>query len=246
MFVTVFLISTAIVVNTNMMSVFLAQGTLAFIDLHGKIFSYSCVNGGTCVDGVDMFTCSCPAHLTGDRCECLIINEDELDCSYVAPSTEPEPPTTTAIPRAPSTQVPTTDIDYTTTTQTAIPITPIDVSTTTANLLIDSSTYSESTTGVDEFQETSTSSIEFSESTTQTLQTSEWTSSPFPVDVNTTISPDVFSTLFSFTESKTESELVFSTKSTITTTLDPGNCRKVPCMNGGICLNTPTGLRVGF
>ncbi|KPI93957.1 Protein eyes shut [Papilio xuthus] len=46
-----------------------------------------CMNGGTCIDGVDNFTCSCPPNLTGTLCECLIINEDHIDCEYVSPTT---------------------------------------------------------------------------------------------------------------------------------------------------------------
>src|SRR5690606_7720839 len=28
-----------------------------------------CLNGGTCKDGVNAFTCQCPSGFTGDRCE---------------------------------------------------------------------------------------------------------------------------------------------------------------------------------
>lgn len=35
------------------------------------------MNGGTCIDGVDDFTCSCPAGLTGLLCECLILDDDD-------------------------------------------------------------------------------------------------------------------------------------------------------------------------
>jgi Notch-like protein len=28
-----------------------------------------CQNGGNCTDGVDMFTCSCPAGYTGQECQ---------------------------------------------------------------------------------------------------------------------------------------------------------------------------------
>lgn len=30
---------------------------------------HACLNGGTCVDGVNSYTCSCPAQWTGDSCE---------------------------------------------------------------------------------------------------------------------------------------------------------------------------------
>lgn len=37
------------------------------------------MNGGTCIDGVDDFTCSCPPGLTGLLCECLILDDTEED-----------------------------------------------------------------------------------------------------------------------------------------------------------------------
>ncbi|CAB3249782.1 unnamed protein product [Arctia plantaginis] len=45
-----------------------------------------CLNGGTCVDGVDNFTCSCPPMLTGPLCECLILGDERYDCEYVSPT----------------------------------------------------------------------------------------------------------------------------------------------------------------
>lgn len=47
---------------------------------------YRCLNGGTCIDGVDNFTCSCPSDLTGLFCECLIIDSNTTDCGYVRPT----------------------------------------------------------------------------------------------------------------------------------------------------------------
>lgn len=44
------------------------------------------MNGGTCIDGVDNFTCSCPPNLTGTLCECVIISDDHIDCEYVSPT----------------------------------------------------------------------------------------------------------------------------------------------------------------
>lgn len=64
-------------------------------DFHGEKcqFQYDecllgprCMNGGTCLDGVDNFTCSCPPGLTGILCECLILDDDQLDCEYVSPT----------------------------------------------------------------------------------------------------------------------------------------------------------------
>ncbi|PZC83323.1 hypothetical protein B5X24_HaOG208087 [Helicoverpa armigera] len=45
-----------------------------------------CMNGGTCIDGVDNFTCSCPPRLTGPLCECLILDDETFDCEYVSPT----------------------------------------------------------------------------------------------------------------------------------------------------------------
>ncbi|CAH2066331.1 unnamed protein product, partial [Iphiclides podalirius] len=45
-----------------------------------------CMNGGSCIDGVDNFTCSCPPNLTGPLCECLILDEDNYNCEYVSPT----------------------------------------------------------------------------------------------------------------------------------------------------------------
>lgn len=47
---------------------------------------YRCMNGGTCIDGVDNFTCSCPPQLTGPLCECLILEGENYDCEYVSPT----------------------------------------------------------------------------------------------------------------------------------------------------------------
>ncbi|XP_069677103.1 protein eyes shut isoform X2 [Periplaneta americana] len=46
-----------------------------------------CLNGGTCLDGVDNFTCTCPPNLTGQFCECLIIDPEHLNCTYIVPTT---------------------------------------------------------------------------------------------------------------------------------------------------------------
>ncbi|XP_054282074.1 protein eyes shut [Macrosteles quadrilineatus] len=91
-------------------------------DYHGDRCQYQydecllgpgCKNGGTCIDGVDSFSCSCPPDLTGQFCECLMLNDSTLDCSYVRPSTTALPTTT---PSSTSTSlVPTTQVFITTT-----------------------------------------------------------------------------------------------------------------------------------
>ncbi|XP_065164400.1 protein eyes shut [Atheta coriaria] len=54
-----------------------------------KLSNNRCLNGGSCIDGVDGFTCSCPPHLTGFYCECLIVElrgGTYLDCSLITPT----------------------------------------------------------------------------------------------------------------------------------------------------------------
>ncbi|KPJ11925.1 Protein eyes shut [Papilio machaon] len=75
-----------------------------------------CMNGGTCIDGVDNFTCSCPPNLTGTLCECLIINEDHIDCEYVSPT--PLYNTTTALVHTTNAEKITTEVTSTIATTT--------------------------------------------------------------------------------------------------------------------------------
>lgn len=72
------------------------------------------MNGGTCIDGVDNFTCSCPPDLTGILCECLILNEYEVDCTYIRPTPYEISSTSTREPREGVTAI--TDYSSSTTT----------------------------------------------------------------------------------------------------------------------------------
>lgn len=66
------------------------------------------MNGGTCIDGVDDFTCSCPAGLTGLLCECLILDVDDQN--------DENPGTTNANPGdddTPTTRWPNLNCNYT-------------------------------------------------------------------------------------------------------------------------------------
>jgi trimeric autotransporter adhesin len=61
-------------------------------DLKAKFeYFFSCNNGGTCIDGVDGFTCSCPPDVTGRYCECPI-GQDCSNHTYhpSLPTTEPQ------------------------------------------------------------------------------------------------------------------------------------------------------------
>lgn len=50
-----------------------------------KLFPGSrCVNGGTCIDGIDEYSCSCPPQITGMSCECLMLDNGEFDCNFTS------------------------------------------------------------------------------------------------------------------------------------------------------------------
>ncbi|XP_016662821.1 protein eyes shut [Acyrthosiphon pisum] len=61
-------------------------------DYHGKFCQYQydecqlgirCDNGGTCVDGVDGYTCTCPKGLTGQSCECAFLDDHMANCTGI-------------------------------------------------------------------------------------------------------------------------------------------------------------------
>ncbi|XP_037042682.1 protein eyes shut [Bradysia coprophila] len=49
-----------------------------------ELMSPRCVNGGTCIDGIDEYSCSCPPQITGMSCECLMLDTDDYDCNYTS------------------------------------------------------------------------------------------------------------------------------------------------------------------
>ncbi|KAH1001463.1 hypothetical protein HUJ04_005481 [Dendroctonus ponderosae] len=63
------------------------HGDLCQLQYDECLLGPKCSNGGTCIDGVDQFTCSCPPNLTGTFCECLMLPNNQLDCTYVLPMT---------------------------------------------------------------------------------------------------------------------------------------------------------------
>lgn len=55
----------------------------SFSNVPTFIIVYRCENGGTCVDGVDGYTCTCPDGLTGHSCECAFVDERTINCTGV-------------------------------------------------------------------------------------------------------------------------------------------------------------------
>lgn len=50
-----------------------------------RFFSFPrCHNGGTCIDGIDEYSCTCPPQITGMTCECLMLDNEELDCNFTS------------------------------------------------------------------------------------------------------------------------------------------------------------------
>lgn len=86
-----------------------------------------CTNGGTCIDGVDEFHCSCPTGFVGSFCECLLLGNGTMDCNYTAPTgatTSTPFYSTSSLQTEYTSQIFTHDIGFwttTTTTSTVIP-----------------------------------------------------------------------------------------------------------------------------
>ncbi|XP_023954756.1 protein eyes shut [Bicyclus anynana] len=116
-----------------------------------------CMNGGTCIDGVDNFTCSCPPKLTGTLCDCLILDDGSHDCEYVSPTITPihNVSITTMGFTEPTVIGSITTIDYTkySTTTTSISVIPDSLNFTTT---IESTTENFTTTDISVITEVTT------------------------------------------------------------------------------------------
>ncbi|XP_063358645.1 protein eyes shut [Cydia amplana] len=141
-----------------------------------------CMNGGTCIDGIDNFTCSCPPRLTGSFCECLILDNDTLDCEYVSPTPIPQ-----------STYMSTTDVQTDTTTDSDT-TTLWDYSTTTTVLPDITTTVESVATGTEEVT---------TQETTETTLDIDDTYTPTETDVYVTSATEIKQTI-EYEDSKTE------------------------------------------
>ncbi|KAH9640922.1 hypothetical protein HF086_015617 [Spodoptera exigua] len=143
-----------------------------------------CMNGGTCIDGVDNFTCSCPPRLTGPLCECLILDDESYDCEYVSPtpltsSTQSvlttlieETTTPTVYTEMPSTYAP-NDTTLITTDSEAVPTTVTDTSTEKEPVFTATTVVTEIITKEDDISSTPEETTGTSESTTTKAGISE-------------------------------------------------------------------------
>lgn len=172
-----------------------------------------CMNGGTCLDGVDNFTCSCPPQLTGQFCECLITGTGQLNCSYILPSSTTLLPSPPAITEVPSTLtwpavIPTglTTEETTITSQVTTYVVPSSPTSPSTSETTSGDIYSYSTTS-------SSLSSKFTTSFDETLVT-ETTTSNFTGTISTEM-PSTTSSIFTLTTSEavsTPTEEIATTK----------------------------------
>lgn len=210
-----------------------------------------CKNGGTCIDGIDSFTCSCPPDLTGDYCECLIVSENETDCNYVRPTTTTlYPPSSTEEQTVPiwiETEVPKSSQHDYSSTSSAEPETTSSLITTS---ITTSTTTTTATTLIPETTELTTieatTQEKFTTKETARLPTTEYdtTTECFSEEGKEETTTTEIATTVRETETETTPGFIeITTSDFYPSTQLPVNCKKTPCLNGGMCLNTTSGQR---
>lgn len=153
------------------------------------------MNGGTCIDGIDNFTCSCPNGLIGLFCECLLLENGDMDCNYTAPET--------------SSIMYTTDIEWDTTSS-------LQYTTTKSSIPIDDKFYT-NVPNVTTADISSTITIQIP-TTQMSIDTSE-TSTQFNTLFTTTISNAFYTSLATLSTMFTDAQSSSSSSSTIS--IDP-------------------------
>lgn len=181
------------------------------------------MNGGTCIDGVDNFTCSCPPMLTGPMCECLILEDGSFDCQYVSSTSQPESSQsvffTTFTTELTSTEMTTTYSGSTyTIPRTSSTATENDTSVTTT-LSGESTTTENTETTTDQTQFDRFSTITENKDTTLTTVVTT-TIKEEETDTAQTITKETISSEDTRTETTTEYH-EFSEKSTLSTIITP-------------------------
>lgn len=188
------------------------------------LIHFRCMNGGTCIDGVDNFTCSCPPMLTGPLCECLILEDGDFDCQYVSSTSRPES-TLSVFYTTFSTELTSTEMITTTYSGYNDTISRITTTTTENETLVTTALSSESTTT--ESTETTTDQTPFERFSTiieskDTTLTTIATTIVKEEDTETeqSVTRETISTEDSRTETTTES-FESSEKSTLLTVITP-------------------------
>ncbi|KAL1513285.1 hypothetical protein ABEB36_002710 [Hypothenemus hampei] len=192
-------------------------------DFHGELCEYQydecqlgprCLNGGTCIDGIDQFTCSCPPYLTGVLCECLLVHGNQLDCNYINHTTTIDyfPNSTVTIFETESTATPfknqTTGKTITATVEISTITTPVP------NITIQTTELSTVPYCVTQTSTTKESSITISTKQPTSVTTLTPTSSTASMETVTTLRP--MTTLFSTTSTKYTTEMTAEEPETTT------------------------------
>ncbi|KAJ4436335.1 hypothetical protein ANN_18966 [Periplaneta americana] len=178
-----------------------------------------CLNGGTCLDGVDNFTCTCPPNLTGQFCECLIIDPEHLNCTYIVPTTMTTtittllPPIISEFPSSVTAKVPST-LSTTSVTEITTKETEITYHVPSSQTLSWTSEYT--THSITSTSEITSSSPTFTTALTETTTSSEMLSIPTITGTVTSTTDVIESTTLS-TDVRTPTKPSDSTEGLLTT-----------------------------
>ncbi|KAF5275697.1 hypothetical protein FQA39_LY06809 [Lamprigera yunnana] len=225
-----------------------------------------CKNGGTCIDGVDSFSCSCPPNLTGFYCECLIIEENQLDCTYVMTTIPHEMLSTTEdfkivtlTPKITQTEIASTFLPTSTATS-SLPLvdTTLDFTTATTaytsegDFLTDTSSVKTFTELISTTPEAITSTIYSALTITAstsftTVISTETPTEPQTIERTTLNITPTWTTFLSQEPTSfipiEETETTFLAETSTTFESNVTDCTQLNCQNGGSCIYTPRGYK---